>query len=1038
VREVIADTAEAIRERSERTVDSQAQRIRYAEVLTADPLTAELADGGLVLDEDNLVTPLGVLDEAPERGDNILVVEVDDEFLALGSMTDADLATRSAIRKKLIDAKGDLIAGTADNAVDRLAVGTDGWLLTADSAEPTGLKWAAHTAPAHTHPRGDLPVEIAYEDEANTFTLAGAAISLSSDSGYIALGGATQAAYLSSNVGLQVLGASAAALALQTSALADDEYRFTQDVAGKMTWGDGTLGNLDTSLYRAGVNALQTGYLTMDAGADTIWMGIYAPSPGWYGFEMYDDTNPWGRLRVRDDGELSWGDGTAPGDTNLYRSAANTLATDDDLIVGGGDLFVGTDAKLVRKAAGQVWIGTTAETNPVRIEDGLIRMKDNTDSGRSLTIQPTKINLGRSNAQGYSGLNTAGCLDVRDSADGVVAAFSFSAANNDEQVTVHNLSGGGGALRFFETATENLRIDTDGRILWGSTQDTNLYRFAANTLKTDDTFQAVTAGRFGSSSSNRGNLTVGDLGAGDPRASASVYGATPDGGSDTVAMYVYGDHGLDTGTTSTAYALVAAIGRARILATAKDEGGQMVSQARGLQGQVDHLSTSVALPTAQGVMTAFGTQASTTITEARHFEAFNSAQAGTIGTQYGLYLTDLDAATTNYGIYFAGTSGLARQGIWWNGDTNLYRSAANTLKTDDALWVVGNLQADADPSTGDHVGNRDYNDARYAASSHTHAQADVTNLVTDLAAKAPLASPALTGDPTAPTPTAADNDTSIATTAFVKTVAGGKTYLPAAIAYEDEANTFTANQTINADLLLGTGGQVDFAEDVGDKLLLYSNSYGIGIEASTLTTWSSVNHRWRVGGTSVSTGTEEMLLTVSTLDLKANTLTNLADPTDDAHVGDRAYNDARYPTAFGGYISVYDSTGGQTSASTTLVTLNLDTTLETDGSVFSLASDQVTCNVDGVMARVTYEFSWLTSGANAGPRAWLYLNGVAITGTRSQMFQASGFSGVNHMTALVALDDGDYLDIRFSRYSGTGTVTTTIETGRLTVQQVAA
>ncbi|QUE80979.1 hypothetical protein [Rhizobium rhizogenes] len=37
-----------------------------------------------------------------------------------------------------------------------------------------------------------------------------------------------------------------------------------------------------------------------------------------------------------------------------------------------------------------------------------------------------------------------------------------------------------------------------------------------------------------------------------------------------------------------------------------------------------------------------------------------------------------------------------------------------------------------------------------------------------IALKAPLASPALTGNPTAPTPAATDNDTSIATTAFVK------------------------------------------------------------------------------------------------------------------------------------------------------------------------------------------------------------------------------------------------------------------------------
>lgn len=42
-----------------------------------------------------------------------------------------------------IDAKGDLIAGTASDAFARLAVGTNGYVLTADSAETTGMKWAA-------------------------------------------------------------------------------------------------------------------------------------------------------------------------------------------------------------------------------------------------------------------------------------------------------------------------------------------------------------------------------------------------------------------------------------------------------------------------------------------------------------------------------------------------------------------------------------------------------------------------------------------------------------------------------------------------------------------------------------------------------------------------------------------------------------------------------------------------------------------------------------------------------------------------------
>lgn len=52
-------------------------------------------------------------------------------------------------------------------------------------------------------------------------------------------------------------------------------------------------------------------------------------------------------------------------------------------------------------------------------------------------------------------------------------------------------------------------------------------------------------------------------------------------------------------------------------------------------------------------------------------------------------------------------------------------------------------------------------------------QASVTNLTTDLAAKAPLASPALTGTPTAPTATAGTNTTQVATTAFVATAVGG-------------------------------------------------------------------------------------------------------------------------------------------------------------------------------------------------------------------------------------------------------------------------
>ena len=47
------------------------------------------------------------------------------------------------IAPTIVDAKGDLIAATAADTVARLGIGANGTVLTADSAETTGMKWAA-------------------------------------------------------------------------------------------------------------------------------------------------------------------------------------------------------------------------------------------------------------------------------------------------------------------------------------------------------------------------------------------------------------------------------------------------------------------------------------------------------------------------------------------------------------------------------------------------------------------------------------------------------------------------------------------------------------------------------------------------------------------------------------------------------------------------------------------------------------------------------------------------------------------------------
>jgi hypothetical protein len=51
------------------------------------------------------------------------------------------VAIVDAVMKNVYEAKGDLVAATADSVITRLAVGATGTFLKADSSEPTGLVW---------------------------------------------------------------------------------------------------------------------------------------------------------------------------------------------------------------------------------------------------------------------------------------------------------------------------------------------------------------------------------------------------------------------------------------------------------------------------------------------------------------------------------------------------------------------------------------------------------------------------------------------------------------------------------------------------------------------------------------------------------------------------------------------------------------------------------------------------------------------------------------------------------------------------------
>ena len=62
------------------------------------------------------------------------------------------------VQNTLVDAKGDLLAASADNTITRLAVGTNTYVLPAASSEATGIKWAAATAGTITAVTGTAPI----------------------------------------------------------------------------------------------------------------------------------------------------------------------------------------------------------------------------------------------------------------------------------------------------------------------------------------------------------------------------------------------------------------------------------------------------------------------------------------------------------------------------------------------------------------------------------------------------------------------------------------------------------------------------------------------------------------------------------------------------------------------------------------------------------------------------------------------------------------------------------------------------------------
>lgn len=181
------------------------------------------------------------------------------------------------------------------------------------------------------------------------------------------------------------------------------------------------------------------------------------------------------RISILANGQMEWGDGTAARDTNLYRNSANQLKTDDSLII--------TD----KLSVGQSSLNTS-------------HMISSVTDGTVTAFQ------GRASALGTA---STAVLSL-ETTDVTKRAFDF-------RLTGDSVS----RLRLDANASSSGQIQFGN----GTSVDTNLYRSAADTLKTDDKFVATLG------------LNMGTAGTGVP-ASASATGTVGDIAYDSNYIYI--------------------------------------------------------------------------------------------------------------------------------------------------------------------------------------------------------------------------------------------------------------------------------------------------------------------------------------------------------------------------------------------------------------------------------------------------------------------------------------------------------------------
>src|SRR5215472_2786675 len=473
------------------------------------------------------------------------------------------------------------------------------------------------------------------------------------------------------NQGFQYAPATAVGSALTVAVSGDTANRFQTTYAGSIVWGTGAAPG-DTNLYRGNAGQLQTDGTwtsTGPSGATGFWR--YGSASGWFGVSQVSGEANY-RWGVDVNGLMQWGPGGATAaDCRLYRSGAKTLQ------VGAG----GFPTCLGITCDASVWpffmYDSTSAANPYFI----------INTGGTLSWGPktaaTDTSLYRS---GVAQLTTTGAFRT-NCATATSEALSVYVSGDAQLRLTMNANGtmvwGSGAAvgdttlyrwttaflgtpnsfgAFMGTTSQlTLQSYNNGPIIYfGNAQDTNLYRNAVNQLRTGGSLVVdglVTPASMGSGARDGTRFLRDD---GTWQIAPAAAGALP---SDcVVAAGVRIIKNLMVGTDAQPGFQLNGDGR-----HLWGPGGSTVPDVNLYRYAAGFLRTDTVMLAGQGFN---ANQVASTSTACY--------QASVTGDSVVRYVVNADGQT-RWGPGNAAT------------DTNLYRNAANSLRTDGSLTVMVNL-----------------------------------------------------------------------------------------------------------------------------------------------------------------------------------------------------------------------------------------------------------------------------------------------------------------------------------------------------------